>query len=278
MKSDYLQLFTKPSTIPNSGLGVFAKNDLTKGQILVEYRGKIINAKYSWAQCFMLEDRMLQINEKYSVIGRSLSSRFNDIVRFGLLTPMEEQSLNFGVFPIHEHLKHNVELSIKHDKAFLVASKNVKAGEELFFDYSFSYWKSFYDQMKAYKGENFFDYWEQQKQKPIPEHYIICDSDMLKLQIIDGKVYSKSTIQCGEIIIECRGKYFETEQPGRINLKLDNLFLRLNRLNNAILQNKLQSKTDLNAELVLIDKKFFIKALTIIAKGEAIFVDNNNQC
>lgn len=31
MKSDYFQLIVKPSNIPNSGLGVFARNDLYKG-------------------------------------------------------------------------------------------------------------------------------------------------------------------------------------------------------------------------------------------------------
>lgn len=62
-----------------------------------------------------------------------------------MLSPSEEKMVNLGKFPTHENLKHNVELQILHDKPFLIAAENIKSGDELFFDYSYSYWKSFYD-------------------------------------------------------------------------------------------------------------------------------------
>jgi hypothetical protein len=39
--SDYFLLDLKPSTIPNAGLGAFAKADIPEGIIIAEYRGAI---------------------------------------------------------------------------------------------------------------------------------------------------------------------------------------------------------------------------------------------
>lgn len=93
----------------------------------------------------MLEDKMVEVNQKYSVISRNLASRVNDTVKFGDFSPQDEQLIASGQFPRHPKLAHNVYLSIKNDKAFLQAMRDIQAGEELFYDYGFSYWKSFYD-------------------------------------------------------------------------------------------------------------------------------------
>lgn len=59
----------------------------------------------------------------------------------------------------------------------------------MFFNYSFEYWKFFYDEYKKHP-QGFYEYWEAEKQKAFNNYdkYIIGDSETFKLQVDQGNV------------------------------------------------------------------------------------------
>ena len=54
-------------------------------------------------------------------------------------------------FPLHPGFKHNAKIQTDvHQKAFLKATRDIPAGEEIFIDYGFEYWDFFYkDYLKS---------------------------------------------------------------------------------------------------------------------------------
>jgi len=82
--SDYIDLEVKPSQIPGAGLGLFTKRDFNKGEILTEYKGKVISSKYSYHKVFAYENKMIKINNQYCIIGNCIGSFANDLIIFDL--------------------------------------------------------------------------------------------------------------------------------------------------------------------------------------------------
>ena len=113
-------------------MGLFATAPFVPGELILEYYGSVIDAKYSNDPPFTLEDKMVQIDEEYSVVSRGPSSRVNDIVKW---EPTLPQSSLFGMFkkrrsfPIHANLHHNARLqSLASHKAFIVATRHIGVG------------------------------------------------------------------------------------------------------------------------------------------------------
>lgn len=49
------------------------------------------------------------------------------------------------MFPTHSNCTHNAKINIESkQKAFLKATRPIKAGEEIFIEYGFEYWDFFY--------------------------------------------------------------------------------------------------------------------------------------
>jgi len=70
--------------MPFGGDGVFVKKEFLTGEIVCEYRGFLIDTKYDEHQILAYEDKLISINEKYSIIGRNIGSKVNDLVKFDL--------------------------------------------------------------------------------------------------------------------------------------------------------------------------------------------------
>jgi hypothetical protein len=100
----------RPSTIPNAGLGVFARVELQVGESL-EVRGALVRRESLADRCTHFADR-----HKF---------RLGDY----LLIPMGLGGLvNHSAAP-------NLEKRIDGDRIFLCALRTIRAGEELFFRY-----------------------------------------------------------------------------------------------------------------------------------------------
>jgi hypothetical protein len=82
--SDFLDLKVEKSSIKGAGQGLFAKRDFEKNEIIAEYRGKIISSDNCYHKNFIFEDKMVWVNDKYSIIGTSIASFANDCVVFEL--------------------------------------------------------------------------------------------------------------------------------------------------------------------------------------------------
>lgn len=112
-------LFVVRRSRPGAGLGLFAKTDIPKDTFVIEYTGeKITNAE---------ADRrggryLFNINEKWTIDGKE----HHNTARY----------INHSCVP-------NCESRIVGGKVKIYSIKNVKAGEELTYDYGTEYFEEF---------------------------------------------------------------------------------------------------------------------------------------
>ena len=146
--SDYLDLQVKPSKLPNAGLGLFTKRVFTAKEIIGEYRGHIIKTENSSDSAFDYESKMVHLSEKYVIIGRSIVAFANDCIEMKFEKYGSEEYGDWvkkGEFPRFEGCEYNAEIRFRGNKAFLIAKSEIAEGEEIFLDYGFDYWKTFYE-------------------------------------------------------------------------------------------------------------------------------------
>ena len=150
--SDYLDLEIKRSTLPlpPSVLvnGLFAKRTFKDKEVIGEYRGPIVEASKSDDPVFDYEDKMLDLNEKYVLLGRSAVAYANDCIDLKLEKYGSEeykQWIEKEEFPKHKNCEYNAEFHFKANKVFLVSKREIKEGEEIFLSYGFEYWKVYYE-------------------------------------------------------------------------------------------------------------------------------------
>ena len=55
-------------------MGLFTKREFEKDEYLAEYRGKVIDTKYSYHKLYDLEDRMIYVNDQYCIIGNNIAA------------------------------------------------------------------------------------------------------------------------------------------------------------------------------------------------------------
>jgi SET domain-containing protein len=103
-----------------TGLGVFALEPLKKGDFIMEYIGKKVTSKYADEH----PNRYLfEINSKWTIDG---SPRYNKARYF------------------NHACKPNCEVDIKKGRILIFALRNIKAGEELTYDYGEEYFDDYF--------------------------------------------------------------------------------------------------------------------------------------
>jgi hypothetical protein len=118
------KLSLKKSKIKGAGLGVFAEENIPKGEHIGNYDGKIIQRKKKHFD----PDYSMEINEKYVVDGscypRPLTSMINDTYK--------------------TKKKHNCEFVVKESKkrVEVYSTRSIADGDELYIDYGNEYWTS----------------------------------------------------------------------------------------------------------------------------------------
>ncbi len=124
-----MALTVKTSQLPNSGKGLFTTTAIKKGEKVIEYEGEIIDWKEYEKRVELNKDGYLFfINKKRCIDAFNTpqhKARFaNDAAGLGRV----------------KGLKNNCVYDIEGDKCFIVATKNISAGEEIFVSYSKEYW------------------------------------------------------------------------------------------------------------------------------------------
>lgn len=124
-------LVVKKSKIPGAGKGLFTTHAIKRGEIVVEYTGELI----TWAECLRRNDKMKGVGAYYFYISDrkcidaqntpdSLARYANDAAGFVRL----------------EGVKNNCRYEVIKGKAFIVASRNLKPGDEIYVAYGKEYW------------------------------------------------------------------------------------------------------------------------------------------
>lgn len=135
-------LYLKESTIAEAGSGVFSHVDIPKGKIIAEYRGKtysknkILSAetlKYS----FIFPDDTL-IVPYHDTIAKYINDTIDlrKTIQVGELMYTKNQ-YNVRWYQVKDP---NSEDPMTNYRLFIITTKSIKKGEELFIDYGHQYW------------------------------------------------------------------------------------------------------------------------------------------
>ena len=98
-----------------AGLGLFATRDIPKGVFLIEYFGPAISEEEKYIS---RSKYLFEINSKITIDGRAREN----IARY-----------------INHSCKPNAEVEIKKGKILISSKRNIKAGEEICYDYGTEY-------------------------------------------------------------------------------------------------------------------------------------------
>lgn len=126
-------LVVKKSRIKNAGKGLFTTSRIRKGDVIVEYKGE----KLTWAEC---EKR----NEKAGVnMGYFFYvSKNNCIDANNTLDALARYANDAEGRIRNKKYNNNAHYQIMKGKAYVVATKNIPAGAEIFVEYGQEYWEA----------------------------------------------------------------------------------------------------------------------------------------
>lgn len=130
---DPVLLFVKESTLPNCGKGLFTKVDIKKGSLIVEYKGE----KITWAEG-------LKRNENHAFQSPYLFyiTAKNCIDAEYTLDALARYANDAKGHTKVKGLTNNAEYAVIKRVPYIMATKNIKAGEEIFVSYGDDYWKA----------------------------------------------------------------------------------------------------------------------------------------
>jgi SET domain-containing protein len=123
------KLLVKKSKLPKAGKGLFTTIPIKKGDAIIEYKGEIINWKEYQVRVDENRDGYLFfINNKRCIDA--------------FPTPQHKARYANDASGLSKikGLKNNCVYDISKNKCFIVATKNIEAGDEIFVDYTKEYW------------------------------------------------------------------------------------------------------------------------------------------
>lgn len=132
-----MALIIKKSRLPGAGKGLFTTKAIRKDSKIIEYRGEIIDYN---------EYRRRARNE----VDLYLFFLRRDLSIDAMHTPQYKARYANDAAGITrvKGLRNNSDYIIFGDKCFIVASRDIKAGEEIFVNYTKSYWDYMRRRMK----------------------------------------------------------------------------------------------------------------------------------
>lgn len=132
----------KASSIPDSGKGLFALKNFKKGQIILQFTGKL----HKMGEHCNNGRSNIYFNDGFYLqcYSNDKASFANDPIKFELKRRKLMESLKSPdpLYKCHQNAKVNAEIKINDNlhKAFLLASTDIDIGEEIFCHYGFNYW------------------------------------------------------------------------------------------------------------------------------------------
>lgn len=136
-----MALLVKKSRLPGAGKGLFTTKAILKDAKIIEYRGEIIGYNEYRKRARKEQDQYLFFLRQNLCIDAMHTPQYkaryaNDAA---------------GIIKV-KGLRNNSDYIIFGDKCFIVASRNIKAGEEIFVNYTKSYWDYMRKRLKKKGG------------------------------------------------------------------------------------------------------------------------------
>lgn len=131
-------LKVKTSTMPNAGKGLFAKSDFVRGAIVAEYEGRV--CKWKDVEDDVDNGYIYHINDSTVIDAAESMHTFgryaNDAAGFQKI----------------EGVKNNAKYVEEGKRVFIMATKKIYAGNEVFVSYGRLYWKQVRENIKIDMG------------------------------------------------------------------------------------------------------------------------------
>ncbi|MGZ3884872.1 MAG: SET domain-containing protein [Bacteroidia bacterium] len=124
-----MALNVKTSRLPKAGKGLYTTKPIKKGAKIIEYKGEIIN----WSEYKKRVDRSEDGYLFFISNKRCIDAYPTPQYKARYANDAEGLSRIKGV-------SNNSEYEIFGDKCFIVARRDIKAGEEIYVDYTKEYW------------------------------------------------------------------------------------------------------------------------------------------
>jgi uncharacterized protein len=125
-----MALLVKKSKLPGAGKGLFTTKPFKKDDKIIEYRGEIIGWGEYNKRVARNEDGYLFYFNRNKCVDAFHTPQYK--ARFA--------NDAAGIVRI-EGLRNNSHYEIHDNKCYIVAARDIKAGEEIFCDYTKDYWK-----------------------------------------------------------------------------------------------------------------------------------------
>jgi uncharacterized protein len=124
-----MALIVKRSQLPNAGKGLYTDKPISKDDKVIEYKGEIIN----WKE---YEKRVAEDKDGYLFyINRNRCIDAYPTPQYKARYANDAAGLSRV-----KGLRNNCTYQIFGDKCFIVAERDIKAGEEILVDYTKEYW------------------------------------------------------------------------------------------------------------------------------------------
>jgi uncharacterized protein len=126
-------LYVKKSKIPKAGKGLFIARDVQKDEVITEYEGE----RLSWKQC--LERNLAKKGKEKGAYYFHINDK-NCIDAEHCLWAMGRYANDAAGPGRVAGLRNNSHYKVSKGRAFIVASRNIKAGGEILVSYGKDYW------------------------------------------------------------------------------------------------------------------------------------------
>ncbi len=123
-------LFIKKSQIPNSGKGVYTKIKIEKEHIITEFSGEKVSYTIGRARVIL--------NQTHSILYLNTKYCLDSVADPNCIATFINDAKGLNKIP---YKRNNVLLKLVNGRCFVIAKRNIKAGEELFLWYGSTYWK-----------------------------------------------------------------------------------------------------------------------------------------
>jgi len=155
-----MDLEIKKSGIANAGKGLFAKAVFKRGDRIIEYTGEEI----TWAECKKRNEKLDGIGAYYFYISArkcvDAQNRLDSLARYA-----NDASGLIRILGI----RNNSRFEVIKGKPYIIASRTIKPGDEVFVGYGKEYWEAM--------RQNGFDPTQKKKPAKVPievhEHHLV---------------------------------------------------------------------------------------------------------
>lgn len=246
--SSCFELYIDDSKIKEAGLGVFTNEIIPKNTIIDEYKGELVEiSEYKFnPYMYSLKDNQSKIIIDASKLPRCYMGMLND--------------------SINSKFKNNCEFEpdIENKKVYIVSTRDIQAGEELFIGYGYNYW---------FTHESGFNLYIEDSQLKNSGLGVYTNDDIPENTIIDE--YRGELIESFDFVSNPYS--FTILQPDKEN-NIKGLFIDPSKLprcymamiNDASLETKFTNNCDFEPDIE--NKKVYVVSTRDIGAGEELFV------